>query len=45
MCPDLSKKSKDIEPIYLYPSERLVMLFQQIVFHRGFTNNSRDIED
>ena len=54
ICADLSKKSKSIKAIYLYPSERPYLypserphyvLSENSMFHRGLNNSSRDIED
>ena len=54
ICADLSKKSKSIKVIYLYPSERPYLylserphyvLSENSMFYRGLNNSSRDIED
>ena len=46
ICADLSKKSKSIKAIYLYPSERPHhALSENSMFYRGLSNSSRDIED
>ena len=46
ICADLSKKSKSIKAIYLYPSERPHhALSKNSMFYRGLSNSSRDIEE
>ena len=46
ICADLSKKSKSIKAIYLYPSERPHhALSENSMFYRGLSNSSRDIEE
>ena len=46
ICVELSKKSKSIKAIFLYPSERShYALSENSMFHRGLSNSSRDIED
>ena len=45
-CADLSKKSKSIIEIYVYPSERPhYALTENNVFYTGLSNSSRDTED
>ena len=45
-CADLSKISKSIKAIYLYPSETPHhALSVHSMFYRGLSNNSRDIEE
>ena len=46
ICADLSKKSKSIKTIYLYPSERPHhALSENSMFYRGLSNSSRDTEE
>ena len=46
ICADLSKKSKSMKAIYLYPSERPHhALSENSMFYRGLSNSSRDIEE
>ena len=46
ICADLSKKSKSIEAVYLYPSERSHhALSENSMFYRGLNNSSQDIEE
>ena len=46
ICADLSKKSKSIKEIYLYPSERPHhALSENCLFYRGLSNSSRDTEE
>ena len=46
ICADLSDKSKSINAIYLYPSERPYhALSENIRFYRGLSNSSQDIEE
>ena len=46
ICADLSKKSKSIKSIYLYPSEwHHHALSENGMFYRGLSNSSRDIEE
>ena len=46
ICADLSKKSKSIKTVYLYPSVRPhLALSENSMFYRGLSNSSRDIED
>ena len=46
ICADLSKKSKSIKAIYLYPSERPHhALSENSIFYRGLSNSSRDTEE
>ena len=46
ICADLSKKSKSIKAIYLYPPERPHhALSENSMFYRGLNNSSRDIEE
>ena len=46
ICADLSKKSKSIKAIYLYPSERPHhALSKNSMFYRGLSNSSQDIEE
>ena len=43
---DLSKKSKSIKAIYLYPSERPHhALSENSMLYRGLSNSSRDIKE
>ena len=45
-CADLSKKSKSIKAIYLYPPEiPHHALSENNMFYRGLSKNSRDIEE
>ena len=44
-CADLSKKSKSIKAINLYPSERLPhALSENSIFYCSLSNRSRDID-
>ena len=46
ICADLSKKSKSIKAIYLYPSERPHnALSENGMFYMGLSSISRDIEE
>ena len=46
ICADLSKKSKSVKVIYLYPSERPHhALSKNSMFYRGLSNSSRGIEE
>ena len=46
ICAELSKKSKSIKAIYLYPSERPYRaLSENSMFYRGLSNSSLDIEE
>ena len=46
ICADLSKKSKSIKAIYLYPYERLYHgISKNSMFYRGLSDSSRDIEE
>ena len=46
VCADLSKKSKSIKTMYLYPSERPhYALSENNIFYRGLANSSQDIEE
>ena len=46
ICADLSKKSKSIKAIYLYPCERPYnALSENGMFYMGLSNISRDIEE
>ena len=45
ICADLNKISKSIKAIYIYPSERPHhALSENIMFYKGLSNTSRDIE-
>ena len=44
ICADLSKKSKSIKNIYLYPSERLHhAISENSMFYRGLNNSSKKV--
>ena len=46
ICANLSKKSKSIKAVYLYPSERPhYTLSENSMFYRSPSNSPRDIED
>ena len=46
ICADLSNKSKSIQAVYLYPSERTHhALSKNSTFYRGLNNSSQDIEE
>ena len=46
ICAGLSKKSKSIKAIYLYPSERRHhALSENSMFYRGLNNISQDTEE
>ena len=46
ICADLSKKSKSVKAIYLYPSGKPHhALSENSMFHRGLSNSSCDIEE
>ena len=46
ICADLSKKSKSIKEIYIYPSERPHhALSKNSMFYGSLGNSSRDIEE
>ena len=46
ICADLSKKSKSIKAIYLYPSERPRHALSEFsMLHSDLSNSSQDIED
>ena len=46
ICADLSKKSKSIKAIYLYPSERTHhALSENDMVYSGLSNSSRNIEE
>ena len=46
ICADLSKESKSIKVIFLYPSERPYhALSENSMFYRGLSNSLQDIEE
>ena len=46
ICANLSKKSKSIKAVYLYPFERPhYTLSENSMFYRNLSNSPRDIED
>ena len=46
ICADLSKKSKSVKAIFLYPSGRPDhALSESTMFYKGLSNSSRDIEE
>ena len=46
ICPDLSKKSKSVKAIYLYPSERTHhALSENNMVYSGLSNSLQNIEE